>query len=77
MSPDNLAAVLKEISNSVNELESSLGLDDELGSYPSSSRKKTKRKQKIDVVLGAQWGDEGKGKLVDMLSQVRRMSFRR
>jgi hypothetical protein len=25
----------------------------------------------IDVVLGAQWGDEGKGKLVDMLSQVR------
>ena len=25
---------------------------------------------KIDVVLGAQWGDEGKGKLVDMLSQV-------
>jgi len=24
---------------------------------------------KIDVVLGAQWGDEGKGKLVDMLSQ--------
>jgi adenylosuccinate synthase len=25
----------------------------------------------IDVVLGAQWGDEGKGKLVDVLSQVR------
>ena len=24
----------------------------------------------IDIVLGAQWGDEGKGKLVDMLSQV-------
>ena len=24
----------------------------------------------IDVVLGGQWGDEGKGKLVDMLSQV-------
>ncbi|CAM9926750.1 unnamed protein product, partial [Ascophyllum nodosum] len=23
----------------------------------------------VDVVLGAQWGDEGKGKLVDMLSQ--------
>ena len=23
---------------------------------------------KVDVVLGAQWGDEGKGKLVDMLS---------
>lgn len=25
----------------------------------------------IDIVLGAQWGDEGKGKLVDLLSQVR------
>eukprot|EP00980_Cylindrotheca_fusiformis_P005621 scaffold1184_cov132-Cylindrotheca_fusiformis.AAC.42 len=27
------------------------------------------RKPGIDIVLGAQWGDEGKGKLVDMLSQ--------
>jgi len=24
----------------------------------------------IDIVLGSQWGDEGKGKLVDILSQV-------
>lgn len=29
-----------------------------------------KRPHGIDVVLGAQWGDEGKGKLVDLLSQV-------
>jgi len=28
----------------------------------------TERAQGIDVVLGAQWGDEGKGKLVDLLS---------
>lgn len=28
-------------------------------------------KHGIDIVLGAQWGDEGKGKLVDVLSQVR------
>lgn len=28
-----------------------------------------KRLNGVDVVLGAQWGDEGKGKLVDMLSQ--------
>ena len=41
--------------------------------------KMTKEKQKIatrpygiDVVLGSQWGDEGKGKLVDILSQVSR-----
>lgn len=25
-------------------------------------------KAKVDVVLGAQWGDEGKGKVVDMLA---------
>lgn len=30
-----------------------------------------KDKHGIDIVLGAQWGDEGKGKLVDVLSQVR------
>lgn len=29
------------------------------------------KKPGIDIVLGAQWGDEGKGKLVDILSQVR------
>ena len=23
---------------------------------------------KVDVVIGAQWGDEGKGKIVDMIS---------
>ena len=28
------------------------------------------KKPGIDVVLGSQWGDEGKGKLVDILSQV-------
>lgn len=26
------------------------------------------RKSKANVVLGAQWGDEGKGKVVDMLA---------
>jgi adenylosuccinate synthase len=25
-------------------------------------------KGKVDVIIGAQWGDEGKGKLVDCLS---------
>jgi len=28
------------------------------------------KKPGIDIVLGSQWGDEGKGKLVDILSQV-------
>eukprot|EP00534_Pseudo-nitzschia_fraudulenta_P000766 CAMPEP_0201125270 /NCGR_PEP_ID=MMETSP0850-20130426/20417_1 /ASSEMBLY_ACC=CAM_ASM_000622 /TAXON_ID=183588 /ORGANISM="Pseudo-nitzschia fraudulenta, Strain WWA7" /LENGTH=603 /DNA_ID=CAMNT_0047393197 /DNA_START=151 /DNA_END=1962 /DNA_ORIENTATION=+ len=73
VTPENLAAVLRGITGAVSELENSLGLSGEgadgiVGSAvvkPSSSPKKTK----IDVVLGAQWGDEGKGKLVDMLSQ--------
>ena len=29
----------------------------------------TGRDSKFAVVLGAQWGDEGKGKLVDILAQ--------
>ena len=64
--PENLAAALKEISGAVSELESSL----KLGLEGASPSKTSSSKSKIDVVLGAQWGDEGKGKLVDMLSQV-------
>jgi adenylosuccinate synthase len=30
--------------------------------------KHAKKKGHVDVVLGAQWGDEGKGKLVDIIS---------
>lgn len=64
VTPDNLAAVLKNISGAVSELESTLGLSSE-----SSASKTSNTSRSIDVVLGAQWGDEGKGKLVDMLSQ--------
>jgi adenylosuccinate synthase len=36
---------------------------------PTSSIKKLiSPKTKVTVVLGAQWGDEGKGKLVDILA---------
>ena len=31
-------------------------------------RAKNEPKNKVTVVLGAQWGDEGKGKVVDMLA---------
>ena len=44
-------------------------LDKYTNDAKSSSSTKNK-KPGIDVVLGSQWGDEGKGKLVDMLSQV-------
>lgn len=37
---------------------------------PTAASSSSNRKNGIDVVLGAQWGDEGKGKLVDLLSQV-------
>lgn len=30
--------------------------------------KKSKMENKVTVVLGAQWGDEGKGKVVDLLA---------
>jgi len=35
----------------------------------AAARRRKNAKPGIDVVLGSQWGDEGKGKLVDMLSQ--------
>ena len=34
----------------------------------TSIRKAVGPKAKVTVVLGAQWGDEGKGKLVDILA---------
>ena len=51
-------------------IESSLGaegLKQKAAYTPKSSEKGT---YGIDIVLGSQWGDEGKGKLVDILSQV-------
>jgi hypothetical protein len=53
--------MLQGISASVKNIESTLGV---------VAKAPVKRAHGIDVVLGAQWGDEGKGKLVDMLSQV-------
>jgi adenylosuccinate synthase len=35
---------------------------------PGNERKRAKMQAKTAVVLGAQWGDEGKGKIVDVLS---------
>lgn len=32
------------------------------------NRRQNPYTQKVTVVLGAQWGDEGKGKVVDMLA---------
>jgi adenylosuccinate synthase len=66
---DNSSTViglLHGLTASVQRMEATLG-------NSNASIGSSKKKRGIDVVLGAQWGDEGKGKLVDMLSQV---SFR-
>lgn len=40
------------------------------GEVTNSPRRKSRTEMaaKVTVVLGAQWGDEGKGKVVDMLA---------
>ena len=56
--------LLQDMSRKVANIETVLG-----GGYAGASAASSKN-HGIDIVLGAQWGDEGKGKLVDMLSQV-------
>ena len=59
-----VVGLLQGITASVKRMEETLGT--------ASQSSNVATKHGIDVVLGAQWGDEGKGKLVDMLSQVSR-----
>lgn len=40
----------------------------ELNGITTCPCKKSKMENKVTVVLGAQWGDEGKGKVVDLLA---------
>jgi len=60
----SMADRLQELSERVKKLESQAVL-------PMKGFKIPERKKRngVDVVLGSQWGDEGKGKLVDILSQ--------
>jgi adenylosuccinate synthase len=60
--------LLQEISQKVGNIEVLLGGGASTGA-PKKADVESSGKG-IDIVLGAQWGDEGKGKLVDMLSQV-------
>ena len=58
--------LLQDMSRRVSNIELVLG-----GGYGNTGASSAASKNHgIDIVLGAQWGDEGKGKLVDMLSQV-------
>jgi hypothetical protein len=58
-----VVGLLQGLTASVQRMEGTLGTF-------NNSPVPSKTKHGIDVVLGAQWGDEGKGKLVDILSQV-------
>ena len=60
-----VVGLLQDVARKVSNIETVLCG----GANPASSKRPSKNG--IDIVLGAQWGDEGKGKLVDMLSQVR------
>jgi hypothetical protein len=62
-SDNTVIAKLDELARKVSNIETVIG--GRQGSVPSQ-----RAKHGIDIVLGAQWGDEGKGKLVDILSQV-------
>ena len=76
-------SLLADISSRVSKIEESVGIQQSAYAAASGGKKyvgqselarrqtMANAKYGIDIVLGAQWGDEGKGKLVDMLSQVR------
>ena len=81
-------SLLSDISSRVSKIEESMGIPSassassgaatsskKYGGQSELARRQTMASADygIDIVLGAQWGDEGKGKLVDMLSQVRRV----
>mmetsp|Transcript_23659 Transcript_23659/g.36538 ORF Transcript_23659/g.36538 Transcript_23659/m.36538 type:complete len:523 (-) Transcript_23659:120-1688(-) len=67
-----VVGLLQEIAQGVSRMETTLGglkKSSVSSSTNTSGVPSNKNGNGIDVVLGAQWGDEGKGKLVDMLSQ--------
>lgn len=65
---NSVIGLLQGISQKVANIESVMGSLEKTKSPPS-------KRAGIDIVLGAQWGDEGKGKLVDILSQVGHAHF--
>lgn len=71
----SVLGMLNDIQSKVESIQQTLGVADASSNATyksatsSSSSASKKKKPGIDVVLGSQWGDEGKGKLVDMLSQ--------
>jgi len=74
--PHSMLQQIQEIATKVNTIEKTLGTYQEAKQTSTQQEKyvkpllnNSKKPSQIDVVLGGQWGDEGKGKLVDILSQ--------
>lgn len=65
---NSVIGMLGDIQKKVESIQEVLGVAEQTSGHYSNSLSSNKRPG-IDVVLGSQWGDEGKGKLVDMLSQ--------
>ncbi len=73
--PQTVLDHVQELYKKVDNLEKTLGSlsnssSSKVDGPPNAFKIDTRGKSGIDVVLGGQWGDEGKGKLVDILSQV-------
>ena len=67
--PRTVLDMLFDISQSVQRIETLIASTPAKQSATPTISTTDPRVHGIDIVLGAQWGDEGKGKLVDMLSQ--------
>lgn len=56
-----------DISSGINGIHQN-GIQNGNGIHPSHQFPSQNNWSKINVVLGSQWGDEGKGKIVDLLA---------
>jgi len=69
---ESVLSMLGDIQARLSALQRTIGTSTTSATYHNdaiSTKSSSNTKPGIDVVLGSQWGDEGKGKLVDMLSQ--------
>jgi adenylosuccinate synthase len=63
----DIRSVLQRLSDRVSSLEKRIGVSSPEPTAPIAHLQSRPNAGLIDIVLGAQWGDEGKGKLVDIL----------
>lgn len=67
---ETVIGLLQQVTRRLSNLERTIGATAAAGAAGTATTPAAAYpKHGIDIVLGAQWGDEGKGKLVDLLSQ--------